>query len=97
MQSLLALTDAMISGNAAGTSAVRFRSPPEWLGEDPGVRVHAGPSEEVFPAAASSLRNVRARIPGEHAQQHPLAHEGSAADSGGRVRADSSRGRGASP
>ena len=81
-QSPLALTDAVVTGNAAGTSNVRPRAPPEWLGEDPGARVHAGPSEEVLPAAASSQRNVRPRIPQEDAQQHPLAHEGSAAESG---------------
>ena len=80
-QSPLALTDAVVTGNAAGTSNVRPRAPPEWLGEDPGARVHAGPSEEVLPAAASSQRNVRPRIPQEDAQQHPLAHEGSAAES----------------
>ena len=80
-QSPLAVTDAVVTGNAAGTSNVRPRAPPEWLGEDPGARVHAGPSEEVLPAAASSERNVRARIPQGDAQQHPLAHEGSAAES----------------
>ena len=96
-QSPLALTDAVVIGNAAGTSNVRPRAPPEWLGEDPGARVHAGPSEEVLPAAASSQRNVRPRIPQEDAQQHPLAHEGSAAESGGRVCVDSARCRSGSP
>ena len=80
-QSPLALKDAVVTGNAAGTSNVRPRAPPEWLGEDPGARVHAGSSEEVVPAAASSQRNVRFRISPDHAQQHPLAHEGSAAES----------------
>ena len=96
-QSPLALTDAVVTGNAAGASNVRPRAPPEWLGEDPGARVHAGPSEEVLPAAASSQRNVRPRIPQEDAQQHPLAHEGSAAESGGRVCVDSARCRSGSP
>ena len=81
-QSPLALTDAVVTGNAAGTSNVHPRAPPEWLGEDPGARVHAGPSEEVLPAAASSQRNVRPRIPQEDAQQHPFAHDGSAEESG---------------
>ena len=96
-QSPLALTDAVVIGNAAGTSNVRPRAPPEWLGEVPGARVHAGPSEEDLPAAASSQRNVRPRIPQEDAQQHPLAHEGSAAESGGRVCVDSARCRSGNP
>ena len=93
----LALEDAMVTGNAAGTSAVRGGSALDWLGADPGSRVHAGPLGEVSEAASSSQRNVRPRIPGEHAEQHPLAQEGSAALCGGRARADPGFGGGASP
>lgn len=73
--------EAQYSLASAGASNVRRPAPPEWLGQDPGARVHAGPSEEVLPAAASSERNVRARTLQEDARQHPLAHAGSAAES----------------
>ena len=78
-QSPLALTDA---GTAAGASDVRPRVPREWLGSDPGARVHAGPSEEVLLADASSQRNVRPRIAQEDAPQHPSAHFGTPDESG---------------
>ena len=78
----LALTDAVVTGNAAGPSNVHPRAPPEWLGEDPGARVHAGPSEEVLLADASSQRNVRPRFAQEDAPQHPSAHFGTPDESG---------------
>ena len=67
---------------AAGASNVRPRAPRAWLGSDPGARVHAGPSEEVLLADASSQRNVRPRIAQEDAPQHPSAHLGSPDESG---------------
>ena len=69
-QSPLALTDA---GTAAGASDVRPRDPRKWLGSDPGARVHAGWSEEVPLADASSQRNVRQRFAQEDASQNPSA------------------------
>ena len=69
-QSPLALTDA---GTAAGASDVRPRVPREWLGSDPGARVHAGWSEEDPLAEASRQRNVRQRLAQEDASLNPSA------------------------
>ena len=61
---------------------MRPRVPREWVGSDPGARVHAGWSEEVPLADASSQRNVRPRIAQEDAPQHPSARLGSPYESG---------------
>ena len=77
---------------------VRPRDPQVWLGDDPGVRVHAGPSDAFALALPSTTQgNVRRRMPREYAQQHRRALEGSVADSAGRVHAGSARGRSRSP
>ena len=86
----LAAVDAVIAISESAREAetadcasdVRPRAPREWLGSDPGARVHAGPSEEVLLADASSQRNVRPRFAQEDAPQHPSAHFGTPDESG---------------
>ena len=73
-QSSLALTDDDPAGGAAGTSIERPSRPQVWLGDDPGARVHAGPSQAVAPALPSTtLHTVRRWMPREDAQQHRRA------------------------